>query len=187
MHAISDGTDWDGSLASALNLLEHLERQVVLRDGFLKPLATVAGLVVMLEEDSRLRAEAVLMGTHQLVEVDRFAIRLPLPAPHEAGLTLLHAIGALREVVRMLSTIPDLALVATQGIIPQRHRFGLASYFGVATGIPAIGVGLDEPAGDAAPLHQIRGAYTPLRVRGEQVGWLLRSKEGCDPLAVSPV
>lgn len=180
-----DGVEWDGSLAGALGLQERLERQVVLRDGFAKPLAMVAGLVVMLEERSRLRAEAVLMDARQLSEVERFAIQGALPSPREARLTLFHALQALLEVARMLPTVPDLAFVAAQGV-PQPHRFGIASYFGAAAGIPAIGVGLDEPTGDAAPLHQIRGAYTPLRVRGEQVGWLLRSKEGCDALAVSP-
>ena len=35
-------------------------------------------------------------------------------------------------------------------------------------------------------LHEMRGAFTPLRVDGQQVGWLLRSKVRCNPLVVSP-
>ena len=40
--------------------------------------------------------------------------------------------------------------------------------------------------GTAAALHEIRGAHTPLRDRGQQIGWLLRSKPKCNPLIVSP-
>ena len=32
----------------------------------------------------------------------------------------------------------------------------------------------------------MRGAFTTLRDRGVQIGWLLRSKVGHDPLVVSP-
>ena len=35
-------------------------------------------------------------------------------------------------------------------------------------------------------LHEMRGAFTPLRDGGQQIGWLLRSKPGCLPLVVSP-
>ena len=35
-------------------------------------------------------------------------------------------------------------------------------------------------------LHDMRGAFTPLRDGREQIGWLLRSKPGCLPLIVSP-
>jgi deoxyribonuclease V len=41
-------------------------------------------------------------------------------------------------------------------------------------------------AGDGIVPHPTRGAYTALRDRGEQVGWLLRSKVECEPLVVSP-
>ena len=35
-------------------------------------------------------------------------------------------------------------------------------------------------------LHEMRGAFTPLRDGKEHIGWLLRSKPGCLPLIVSP-
>lgn len=184
MHAISDGIDWDGSLAGALDLQARLERQVVLRDGFARPLATVAGLAVRLEEGS-LRAAAVLMDARHRTEVERFATDVLLPTSNAPELSSVRALQALLELTRLLSTAPDLALVAAPGVA-HPHRYGIASYFGVAAEIPVVGVGIDAPTGEAAPLHQIRGAYTPLRVRGEQMGWLLRSKDGCDPLATSP-
>ena len=56
----------------------------------------------------------------------------------------------------------------------------------MATGLPTIGVATRILVGDGIVPHQTRGAYTALRDRGEQTGWLLRSKVECDVLVVSP-
>lgn len=190
MHETSGGIEWDcSSVAGARDLLERLERQVALRDGFAKPLATVAGLAVTFEAGN-LRATALLMDVRDPSKLERRTIEPSASATGTPELLFCQALQALLEVVRGLSTVPDLALVASRGIAqrhrPQRQRFGIASHFGVAAGIPAIGVTLEEVIGSAAPLHRIRGAYTPLRDGGTQVGWLLRSEVDSDPLAVSP-
>ena len=46
----------------------------------------------------------------------------------------------------------------------------------------------EVPAGMLAriTLHDMRGAFTPLRDGGVQVGWVLRSRVGAAPLVVSP-
>ena len=72
------------------------------------------------------------------------------------------------------------------GVAGHPQRFGLASHFGVVTGLPTIGIGQKLLLGTAADLHQVRGAYTPLRDYGEQIGWVLRSKPEVAPLIVSP-
>ncbi len=55
------------------------------------------------------------------------------------------------------------------------------------TGLPCIGVAKKILAGaPEVELPDLRGARVPLRHRGEQVGWLLRSKPRCLPLIVSP-
>jgi deoxyribonuclease V len=86
----------------------------------------------------------------------------------------------------MLQQAPDLAFIDGHGIAHPR-RFGIAAHFGVATGIPSIGVGKKILVGETRmALHEMRGAFTPLRDGKEQIGWLLRSKPGCLPLVVSP-
>ena len=56
----------------------------------------------------------------------------------------------------------------------------------IVTGLPTIGIGNKLLLGTAADLHQVRGAYTPLRDYGEQIGWVLRSKPEVAPIIVSP-
>jgi len=159
--------------------LETLRAQVVLRDGFPKPLSTVAGLTVVLDGGIA-RAAGVLLDVADLSVVESHSATTPVLQANKAS-----HMAALAAALRGFAKTPDVALIAGHGIAhPQ--RFGPASHFGVVTGIPAIGVATTMLIGTAAPLHQIRGAYTPLRDRGEQIGWLLRTQAQEEPLVVSP-
>src|SRR5690606_20470174 len=67
------------------------------------------------------------------------------------------------------------------------RRLGIAAHFGVAADLPCIGVAKKILVGTASTaLHDMRGAFTPLRHKDQQIGWLLRSKVRCNPLVVSP-
>lgn len=175
---------WDGSTAGARVLQEQLAKQVQLRDVFPKPIATVAGFTVG-PDVGNARAAVVLLDARDCTWLESHVALAPASMPCVPGLLSFREIPALLAAFRMLSTAPDVALVARHGIAhPQ--RIGVASHFGIATGIPTIGVAAMPLIGTASPLHQIRGAYTPLRDRGEQIGWLLRTQADADPLVVSP-
>lgn len=175
---------WDGTTAGARVLQEQLAKQVRLRDGFAKPIATVAGFGVC-REGGNMLAAVVLLDARDFTLLESHVALGPGSMPRAPGLLSFHEIPVLLAAFRMLSTIPDVALVTRHGIAhPQ--RFGVASHFGVATGIPTIGVAAMPLIGTASPLHQIRGAYTPLRDQGQQIGWLLRTQADADPLVVSP-
>lgn len=175
---------WDGTTAGARALQEQLAKQVRLRDSFPKSPATVAGFDVGPDRGNT-RAAAVLLDARDLSVLESHVASIPAPMPYVPGLLSFRELPALLAALRMLSVTPDLALVDGLGIAHPR-RFGVASHFGLATGIASIGVAKKAFIGTASPLHQIRGAYTPLREDGQQIGWLLRTKEGCQPLVVSP-
>ena len=105
--------------------------------------------------------------------------------PYIPGLLSFRALPALLAMLERLPQRPDLAFVDGHGIAHPR-RFGIASHFGVATGLPSIGVASEAVVGKGITPHQTRGAYTALRDGREQLGWLLRSKVDCPPLVVSP-
>jgi deoxyribonuclease V len=178
--------DWDGSVASARVLQLELAHAVVLRDGFAKPLRTAAGFDVGFEESGTVtRAAAVLLDAVTLQPLDTRIVRIATSMPYIPGLLSFRALPALLEVLAQLPQAPDLAFVDGHGIAHPR-RLGIAAHFGVASGLPTIGVAKKVLVGTAAALHQTRGAYTPLRDGREQIGWVLRSKPGCNPLFVSP-
>ena len=177
---------WDHSAAEARVMQAGLAQRVILKDGFAKPLRTVAGFDVGFEEDGGVvRASAVLLDAVTLQPIATQIARLPATTPYIPGLLGFRALPALMAVLELLPQPPDLGLVDGHGIAhPQ--RLGIAAHFGVVTDLPTIGVATTILAGDGIVPHPTRGAYTALRARGEQIGWLLRSKVEGDPLVVSP-
>lgn len=178
---------WDGDVHAARALQAELAQQVLLRDAFPKPLRRIAGFDVGFEDDgATTRAAAVLLDADTLEVIDRQVARLPTRMPYIPGLLSFRELPALLDALALLQHAPDLAFVDGHGIAHPR-RLGIAAHFGVATGLPSIGVAKKILVG--APrmaLHDMRGAFTPLRDGKEQIGWLLRSKPGCLPLIVSP-
>lgn len=179
--------DWTGNTAALRALQDSLARQVELRDRFPRPLRTVAGFDVGFEDDgATTRAAAVLLDADTLAVIDQQVARLPTRMPYIPGLLSFRELPALLEALALLPQAPDLAFIDGHGIAHPR-RLGIAAHFGVATGLPCIGVGKRVLVGEARmALHEMRGAFTPLRDGPTQIGWLLRSKPGCLPLVVSP-
>jgi deoxyribonuclease V len=177
---------WNGTIAHARELQVALAKQVVLRDGFPKTLRTVAGFVATPEDDgNRTCAAAVLLDADSLDLIEAHVAHMSDTTAYVTGVLSFHAMPALLRVLSMLPQRPDLAFVDGHGIAhPQ--RFGIAAHFGVAADVPTIGIAPKPLLGTAAVLHQIRGAYTPLREHGEQIGWLLRSQPDASPIVVSP-
>jgi len=178
--------DWDGTVAGARALQLELASKVELRDRFPRSLAWIAGVDVGFEDaGATTRAAAVLLDGPSLQVLQSVVVRMPTTMPYIPGLLSFRELPALLEAASRLQHAPELVLVDGQGIAHPR-RLGIASHFGVASGLPTIGVAKSVLVGTFAALHQTRGAYTPLRDGREQVGWALRSKPGCNPLFVSP-
>jgi deoxyribonuclease V len=104
-------------------------------------------------------------------------------ASYEAGLLALREGALLEEAVRALPRRPQVLLVNATGRDHPR-RAGLALHLGAVLELPTVGVTHrtllatgDEP-GDQP------GSRSPLRLDGELVGYLLRTRRGCRPLAV---
>lgn len=167
------------AFAAAHDDASVLAHRVVLRDAFARPLRTVAGFSVKARATEAVAA-AVLLDADTLRVIDRTVACLQATAGPAPGL------AALLAALDALPTVPDLALVEAHGIA-HAARFGVASRFGVAADLPTIGVATAIDIGTARlALHEMRGAFTPLRDGPGQIGWLLRSRPDTPPLVVSP-
>jgi deoxyribonuclease V len=181
-----DGGDDGGAQARAQQA--ELALRLRRRDDFADPLRTVAGFDVRFGDGGRVaRVAAVLLDADTLAVLDEQCLQVAgaMPGTDAADLFGIRALPALCAALARLPRRPDLAFVAGHGIAHPR-RMGIAAHFGVAADLPSIGVADAALLGTAASLHEIRGAHTPLRDQGEQVGWLLRSAPGRAPLVVSP-
>lgn len=179
--------EWTGNTSALRELQSELAARAVLRDGYARPLRTVAGFDVGFEGNgATTRAAAVLLDADTLAVIDQQVAHLPTRMPYIPGLLSFRELPALLAALELLPARPDLAFIDGHGIAHPR-RLGVAAHFGVATGLPSIGVAKKILVGEARlALHEMRGAFTPLRQDGAQIGWLLRSKPGCLPLVVSP-
>lgn len=179
--------DWDGDIPAARALQVDLAQQLVLRDQFPQPLRTIAGFHVDFEDGgATTRAAAVLMDADTLDVIDQQVVRLTTRVPYIPDLLSFSELPALLAALALLPRAPDLAFINGHGIA-HPHRLGIAAHFGVVANLPSIGVARDILIGESRTnLHDMRGAFTPLRDGDAQIGWVLRSKPGCQPLIISP-
>ncbi|MEQ4574001.1 MAG: deoxyribonuclease V [Gammaproteobacteria bacterium] len=177
---------WDGSVQRARALQKELARQVLLRDLFPSSPLLLAGFDVGFEDaGATTRAAAVLLDARTLRPLELQVARVPTSMPYVPGLLSFRELPALLQALAQLSRRPELVFIDGQGIAHPR-RLGIAAHFGVATGLPTLGVAKKPLAGRFEPPGEAAGDHTPIELHGEQVGWALRSKARCNPLIVSP-
>ncbi|UWX03544.1 deoxyribonuclease V [Pseudoxanthomonas sp. NC8] len=177
---------WDGSFAGARTLQESLAAQVSLADGFRIPLRTIAGFDVGFEDQGQTtRAAVVLLDASTLQPLESHLARTPTSMPYVPGLLSFRELPALLQALAALSRTPDLVMVDGKGIAHPR-RLGIAAHFGVATGLPSIGVAKTLLSGHFDEPGPAPGDHSAIIHRGETVGHALRSKARCRPLIVSP-
>lgn len=177
---------WNGSIEDARRLQAELARQVALRDDFPAEPRVLGGFDVGFEDEGEtVRAAGVLLDAATLQPVAQTVARLPTTMPYVPGLLSFRELPALLNALAQLPQPPDLVFVDGQGIAHPR-RLGIAAHFGVATGLPCVGVAKKPLCGRHDPPGPEPGDHAPLLHRGEQIGWALRSKRRCNPLIVSP-
>lgn len=175
---------WPQTPAAAIALQQRL-RDRVLREDRIGPVRTVAGLDVGFEHnDTVVRAAVAVLSFPDLRLADQAVARRPVTFPYISGLLSFREVPALLDALDRLGQPPDLLLCDGQGLAHPR-RFGLACHLGVLTGIPSIGVAKSRLIGEHSPLPVRRGAWRPLRDRGEVIGAVLRTRDGVAPLYIS--
>lgn len=145
----------------------------------------VAGVDVGFERGGGVTRAAVAVLTFPGLELlDQAVARLPTRFPYVPGLLSFREVPALLAALDRLRIPPDVILCDGHGLAHPR-RFGIASHLGVYCGVPTVGVAKSRLTGEHGPPPQRRGAWVPLRDRGETIGAVLRSKANTSPIYVS--
>ena len=165
--------------------LQHRLRSKVVRLGRPQNVRHVAGTDVGFERGGKItRAAVAVLSFPELELVDRAVVRQPTRFPYIPGLLSFREIPALLDALDGLQVKPDLLLVDGHGIAHPR-RFGIASHLGVYCGATVIGVAKSRLCGEHGEPAQRRGAWVPLKDRGETIGAVLRTKIHTQPVFVS--
>lgn len=131
------------------------------------------------------RAAVAKLSVPELVLIDTAVARRPTTFPYIPGLLSFREVPAILDALQALRDLPDLMLVDGQGYAHPR-RLGIACHLGVLTDIPTIGVGKTRLVGTHADVPNRRGAWVPLVDKGETIGAVLRTRQGVNPVYVSP-
>jgi len=180
-----DLIEWPTTIDRAVEVQERLRGQVIIADEEF-PLRTVAGVDAGFEEDGTVaRAAVVVLAFPDLTPVAHALARAPAPFPYVPGFLSFREAPAILAALALLAAPPDLLICDGQGIAHPR-RLGIASHLGVLTGIPSIGCAKTLLVGQYDPVPDLRGGRAALVHRGEQVGYVLRTRPGVKPVFVSP-
>lgn len=167
---------------------EQLQRaaDVVRQDDFdVLPPRYIAGADVGFEQEGAItRAALVVLAYPSLQLVEHRIARIETTMPYIPGFLSFREVPALLTAWQQLTFQPDLLFVDGQGISHPR-RLGVAAHFGLLVDIPTIGVAKKRLCGRFEHLDAEPGSRQPLMDKGEQIGWVWRSKARCNPLFVS--
>jgi deoxyribonuclease V len=107
------------------------------------------------------------------------------PFPYVPGLLSFREAPILLEAFAKLKRRPHLVMMDGQGRAHPR-RIGVASHLGLFLGVPTIGCAKSLLLGTHDEPGLKRGATTSLFDKDEIIGQVVRTKDRCNPLYISP-
>ncbi|MFC3393561.1 deoxyribonuclease V [Brenneria rubrifaciens] len=147
--------------------------------------ALIAGADVGFEQQGAVTRAAIAIMRYPSLELVEYKIaRISTTMPYIPGFLSFRECPGLLAAWGSLEQKPDLIFVDGHGISHPR-RLGVASHFGLLVDVPTIGVAKSRLCGHFDPLQAAAGSQRPLMDKGEQIGWVWRSKVRCNPLFVA--
>nr|WP_113869444.1 deoxyribonuclease V [Brenneria salicis]NMN93385.1 endonuclease V [Brenneria salicis ATCC 15712 = DSM 30166]RBP57704.1 endonuclease V [Brenneria salicis ATCC 15712 = DSM 30166]RLM28729.1 endonuclease V [Brenneria salicis ATCC 15712 = DSM 30166] len=147
--------------------------------------AFIAGADVGFEQEGAVTRAAIAIMRYPSLELVEYKIaRISTTMPYIPGFLSFRECPGLLAVWDRLEQKPDLMFVDGHGISHPR-RLGVASHLGLLVDVPTIGVAKRRLCGHFDPLPPEVGSQQPLVDKGEQIGWVWRSKARCNPLFVA--
>ena len=179
------GIRWPRTVAAARALQERLRGRVKLAGGP-RRVRLVAGADLAYGEDGRRAWAAVALVSFPDGRLVDFATASgPPPFPYVPGYLSFREGPLVLSAFRRLRARPDLCLFDGQGLAHPR-RFGLACHLGLLLGLPSVGCAKSLLVGEYEEPGPRRGDWSPLRLDGLRVGAALRTRDGVNPIFVSP-
>lgn len=164
---------------------QQLAEQVNLTDDFNSSITLIGGTDVGFEDEGKTTRAAIVILTYPDFDVVEYHVaRLKTEFPYIPGYLSFREYPALLSAWEQVEHKPDLLLVDGQGVAHPR-RLGIASHLGLLLDMPTIGVAKKRLCGHCNPLPKVAGQVTPLTDKQQQIGWVLQSKNNCNPLFIS--
>jgi deoxyribonuclease V len=176
---------WDVSPTQAIAIQKQLRSSIQITP-FEGSLRVIGGADISFNRfDPVVYAGVVLLLYPSLKVVAYSLVKITATFPYIPGLLSFREIPALMHVWEQIPNKPDLVVVDGQGIAHPR-RMGIASHFGLVTDTPTIGCAKSPLMPDYTEPARSKGSIGTITDKGEQLGLVIRTKEGVKPVFVSP-
>ena len=175
---------WDITPAEGIALQKRLAGDVRV-EPLVGEIETVAGTDCAFARGGReILAMAVLCDAQSMELLATAYVRRPCTFPYVPGLLSFREAPAVIEAVEKLPRRPGLLMCDGQGRAHPR-RLGLASHVGLWLDLPTIGVAKSRLCGEHRAPGERRRCHTQLRLGGEVIGSVVRTRTSVRPLYVS--
>lgn len=170
-------------------VLEQNElRQNISTEPLKSEIKYIAGADVSCNMFGKYAYAGIVVFTYPELELIEYSCaRTDMPFPYIPGLLSFREIPALLLALEGIKNRPDVIVVDGHGIAHPRH-IGIASHFGLASGIPTIGCAKNILYGKTSMPRKEKGGREVIKdpKTDEVIGVSLRSKDNVNPVFVSP-
>lgn len=151
-----------------------------------RPVESIGGADISFNKYSEtVYAGIIVLSYPGLKEICKTTLISRTSFPYIPGLLAFREVPALQEAWNQLEVKPGVLVLDGQGIAHPR-RVGIATHFGLLTGIPAIGCAKSNLTGRFEEPANTPFAESEVRDKGELIGIALRTKKNCKPVFISP-
>ena len=176
---------WDLTPSEAVELQRRLRGQVRLQTPA-GSIRTVAGADISYNKfEETIYVGIVVVRLSDMATVEEVGLVSTTKFPYVPGLLSFREAPAVLEAWRQLQQPPDAVMFDGQGIAHPR-RLGIASHAGLWLERPTFGCAKSVLVGRYEEPETRRGGRSPMLDKGEVVGTALRTKDGVNPVYVSP-
>ena len=176
---------WPGTVAKAKAIQSKLAQQVSISQ-YQGEIRVIAGIDVAFPNKGKTtRAAIVLLQYPSLNVIEQVVCESPTVLPYIPGVLSFREGGVIIKAMQQLQNSPDILMFDGQGIA-HPMGLGIASHIGVILNIPTIGIAKSCLTGDYNEPDTFKGAISDLSVRGENIGYVVRTRENVKPLFISP-
>jgi deoxyribonuclease V len=176
---------WDVLPEEAIRIQTALSKHIVLQKLEAIPRFIGGADVSFNRNATTIYAGIIVLKFPELVEVARCAVISETTFPYVPGLLSFREVPALLKAWSGLKIKPEVMVLDGQGIAHPR-RMGIASHFGLLTGVPSIGCAKSMLTGKYEAPERNAGSHAWVMAGAEKIGIALRSKSGSKPIFISP-
>ncbi|MCK4271804.1 deoxyribonuclease V [bacterium] len=176
---------WDVSPRQAIEIQEDLRSLLVLTNGFDKLLLVGGADVAYSRKKNRVCAALTVFHYSTMNLLDVAYAEAEASFPYIPGLLTFREGPVVLKAFRRLKERPDLIIFDGQGIAHPR-RLGLAAHMGLVLNMPTVGCAKSPLRVQFEVPGLKRGSASKMMDGEEQVGVVLRTRDGIKPLYISP-